>query len=307
MMQSTSALPNIDDLKNADDEERISFIRKTKWLNYPLGQKILDQLEDLKKYEQNKSRVTSILIIGSGNSGKTALLNRFMEIHPPYDMFESNPDRLTTEFFNEYNAFGIPVVYIAAPAEPSETRLYSIILNTLSAPFKERDTVSRKQFLVEYYCKVLHVEVLIIDEIHNILAGSPAKQRQMMNSIKNLSNNLKIPIVLAGIKDALRAVSTDTQISSRFRPVYLPKWTMDQDYISLLGTIDSILPLRKKSSLLTTSVALEILKRSHGILGHIIGLTQAAAIHAIKTKSEKITLNEIQNCEYDSGEDTRDV
>ena len=82
----------------------------------------------------------------------------------------------------------------------------------------------------QYYLDLLNVDMLIIDEIHNILSGSIAKQKQVLNAIKNLSNHLKIPIVLSGTKDALRAVSTDTQISSRFRPIYLKKWKMDKEF-----------------------------------------------------------------------------
>lgn len=282
------------------NEERIEYILEDRWINYPKAQEIVDTLEDIKSYEKNKSRVTSILLVASSNNGKTSLLEEFINRNPRYDYYSTNPEKLTKEFFDKYTATGIPALYIIAPSEPNESRLYSNILNTINANFNERHGVARKQYLVEYYLKILNVDMLIIDEIHNVLSGSIAKQKQLMNAIKNLSNYLKIPIVLSGTKDSLRAISTDTQISSRFRPVYLKKWEMNKEYISLLATFLTTLPLKKESNILTPNTAMEILEMSGGYIGDIIGLLKKAAVYAIETKSEKISLKEIQECDFNS-------
>lgn len=292
--------PEVEALLLKSDEERIEYITKERWINYPLAQEIIDTLEKLKTYEKNKSRVTSILLVGSSNSGKTSLLNEFMRRNPWYDYQSDNSDKLTKEFFDKYTATGIPALYILAPSEPNESRLYSNILNSIFAPFKESDAIAKKQYLVEYYLDLLNVDMLIIDEIHNILSGSIAKQKQILNAIKNLSNHLRIPIVLSGTKDALRAVSTDTQISSRFRPIYLKKWKMDKEFISLLATFLTTLPLKKESQILTSNTAMEILEISDGYIGDIVGLLKHAAIYSIESGSEKISLKEIRECNYNS-------
>jgi len=142
--------------------------------------------------------------------------------------------------------------------------------------------------------------MLIIDEIHNILSGSVAKQKQILNAIKNLSNALEIPIVLVGTKDALVAISTDPQIESRFTPMYLPKWQFDDEFGSLLATYQSTIPLKKESNLLDETIAEEILYLSDGYIGNMIELLRQAAITAIKTKTERITLKEIKECNYSS-------
>lgn len=286
------------EILNKSNEERIAYISEDRWIHYPQAEEIIKTLETIKTYEKNKTRVTSILLVGSSNNGKTSLLEEFIRRNPSYDYYSENPDKLTKEFFDNYNAIGIPALYILAPSEPSETRLYSNILNSIYAPFKERDTIARKQYLVEYYMNLLNIDMLIIDEIHNILSGSIAKQKQILNAIKNLSNHLKIPIVLSGTKDSLRAVSTDTQISSRFRPIYLKKWKMDKNFVSLLATFLKTLPLKKESNILTPNTAMEILEISDGNIGDIVGLLKKAAIYAIDTKSERITLKEIKECGY---------
>lgn len=284
---------------NETDEERIKYITKKRWINYPRAQDIFNILEDLKKYEKDKSRISSILLVGASTNGKTSLLEEFINKYPPYDNYVKNHQDITEEFLNEYHAMGVPVFYVVAPTEPSETRLYSQILHILGAPFNEGMSISKKQYLVEYYLKILHVEMLIIDEIHNVLSGSVTKQKQIMNAIKNLSNTLKIPIVLSGIKDALRAISTDSQIMSRFRPVFLTKWKMDKEYVSLISTFIASFPL-KQESIITQDLAQEILNISQGYIGDIADLLKESAIYAIKTKSEKITLIEIKNCGFRS-------
>lgn len=280
---------------NKTNEERIAYISEDRWIHYPQAEEIIQALESIKTYEKNKTRVTSILLVGSSNNGKTSLLEEFVRRNPSYDYYSENSDKLTKEFFDNYNAIGIPALSILAPNEPNES---SNILNKIFAPFNERDSVARKQYLVEYYLDLLNVDMLIIDEIHNILSGSVAKQKQVLNAIKNLSNHLKIPIVLSGTKDALRAVSTDTQISSRFRPIYLKKWKMDKEFVSLLATFLKTLPLKKESIILTVNTSMEILEISDGNIGDIIGLLKKAAIYAIKSKSERITLKEIKECGY---------
>lgn len=284
---------------NETNEERIKYITKKRWINYPKAQDIFNILEDLKKYEKDKSRISSILLVGASTNGKTSLLEEFINKYPPYDNYVKNHQNITEEFLNEYYAMGVPVFYVVAPTEPSETRLYSQILHILGAPFNEGMSISKKQYLVEYYLKILHVEMLIIDEIHNVLSGSVTKQKQIMNAIKNLSNTLKIPIVLSGIKDALRAISTDSQIMSRFRPVFLTKWKMDKEYVSLISTFIASFPL-KQESIITQDLAQEILNISQGYIGDIADLLKESAIYAIKTKSEKITLIEIKNCGFRS-------
>ena len=283
---------------NKTNEERIIYISEDRWIHYPQAEEIIQTLESIKTYEKNKTRVTSILLVGSSNNGKTSLLEEFVRRNPSYDYYSENSDKLTKEFFDNYNAIGIPALSILAPNEPNESRLYSNILNKIFAPFNERDSVARKQYLVEYYLNLLNVDMLIIDEIHNILSGSIAKQKQVLNAIKNLSNHLKIPIVLSGTKDALRAVSTDTQISSRFRPIYLKKWRMDKEFVSLLATFLKTLPLKKESTILTVNTSMEILEISDGNIGDIVGLLKKAAIYAIKSESERITLKEIKECGY---------
>lgn len=287
---------------SSSSEERIRYINQEYWIDYPTAENILKKMEDIYNFGYGKTRHISILLVGGSNNGKTSLLKQFLEKHPPYDynIEDAQPEWITDDFFDKYSGIGRPVLYVISPTEPSESRLYSIILEQLSIPYKTRDSLDVKAKLIEYYLKALNVRVLVIDEIHNILNGSPARQKQIMSAIRDLSSKLTMPVILAGVKEALRAVNTEDQISSRYRPEYLTKWKMDQDYINLLATTLSKLPLKKESTILNTNDAKEILELCNGYIGEIVNLIKAAAVYAITTGSERITIKEIKSCGFNT-------
>jgi GTPase SAR1 family protein len=295
-------IPEAKAILNKSDKERLEYISMEHWIDYPVADDILNKLEELYKYGHDKSRYISILLIGSANNGKTSLLKKFIKSHPAYDynIEGQRPEWVTDSFFDEHSGVGLPVLYIISPTEPSETRLYSKILSKINAPFNPRDTIDTKESLVHYYLRLAHVKMIVVDEIHNTLSGSTAKQNQFMNAIRDLSTALEIPIVLAGVKEALRAVQTEEQISSRYRPEYLTKWKMDKDYVSLLATIISMLPLHKQSNILNKETATEILELSNGYIGEIIGIIKAAGMYAIKSGSERVTIKEIRESGFNT-------
>lgn len=288
--------PDAQEMLSKSAEERMDYIAQNTWIDYPTAEFVLNQFENLLRFEKNKHRITSYLLVGSSHNGKTSILHRFMELHPSYDLFQENTGSLTKEFFDHYQAVGTPVLYLMAPSEPSESRLYNRILKSINAPYKEGDSVEKKLSLVEYYLKFLNVEVVIIDEIHNILSGSTVRQKQVLNAIKNLSNHLQIPIILAGTKDALRAFGSDQQLINRFRPTYLKKWKYTQEYTNFLATLLTTIPLKEESNILNTKVGKQILEYADGCIGDIAALIKQAAILALQNKKEKITEKDIVHC-----------
>lgn len=70
--------------------------------------------------------------------------------------------------------------------------------------------------------KTTQTKILIIDELHNILAGNNTRQREFLNIIRFLGNELQISIVGVGIKDAYLAIRSDDQLENHFDPFILP-------------------------------------------------------------------------------------
>ena len=194
---------------------------------------------------------------------------------------------------------------VQAPPIPDEGRLYNNILHMLFAEYRENDRPARKYAQVLKLAKSVGLKMLIIDEIHDILAGSTKKQHEFLNVIKNLSNELMIPIVGVGTKDALRALQTDPQLSNRFEPVIIPKWTMDQEFLRLLASFEKVLPLKKPSQLFDNDISQKLLSMSEGYIGELSRILTKAAIASITTQTEQITLEILDKIDWIKPSDRR--
>jgi hypothetical protein len=62
----------------------------------------------------------------------------------------------------------------------------------------------------------LEMRMLIIDEIHALLAGTFREQRIILSAIRFLANDLRIPLVCLGTEEANQALMTDQQLADRF-------------------------------------------------------------------------------------------
>ncbi len=271
------------------DADRMKTILAYKWLPYTRAVETTNVMEDLLHYPKS-DRMPNLLLIGDTNNGKTAILKRFASQHAPF----AREDTGTLSW---------PVLYVQAPPEPDEKRFYNNILDRVFAPYKINDRVDKKQGQVISTLQNLGVKLIIIDEIQHILAGNQNKQRQFLNVIKYLSNELMIPFVGAGVRTALNAIQNEEQLSNRFEPKVLPKWQMGEEYLRLLLSFEQTTPLKKASNLIEDSIAYKILSLSEGTIGEISKVIKKAAVLAIKTKAEKITLPILDRIEYVSPSD----
>jgi hypothetical protein len=139
----------------------------------------------------------------------------------------------------------------------------------------------------------MDVRMLIIDEIHTMLAGSFREQRVFLNSIRLIANDLKLPLVCVGTQEAKLALMTDQQLADRFAASELPPWRDDLALSQLLACFSSILPLRNPSSLRDADVRKRILALTDGITVRIFRLIESAAVQAIESGKERIDLDSL--------------
>lgn len=271
---SLHLLPKVAAYLDRPDPERITYIHSPRWIGYPRAQETLDRLEKLLSHPKSH-RMPNLLIIGDTNNGKTMLVQRFCSRHKP----EDNPDG---------EAAVVPVLYVQAPPIPDESRFYNAILELLFAPYKPGDRADRKQFQAIKLLRTVGLKMLVIDEIHHILAGTMSKQKAFLNVIKYLGNELEVPIVGIGTRDAFRAIQTDLQLSNRFDHALLPRWDNDDEYLRLLATFERAIPLRQPSNLVDSALADKIYSMSEGYIGEISRLLEAAAVDAVETGGERI-------------------
>jgi hypothetical protein len=137
--------------------------------------------------------------------------------------------------------------------------------------------------------------MLVIDEIHSLLAGSYREQRIILNAIRFLANDLRIPVVCAGTNDAKQALMTDQQLADRFEAAELPAWENDLAFQQLLLSFESIIPLRLPSDFRDPKVHQRILTLTEGVLVRICRLIETAATEAIRSGQEQISLAQLKD------------
>jgi len=266
------------------DEERIYFIQKDKWIDYPLANKVLLKMQDI--FNAPKSiRSRGMLLYGDSNNGKTAILKKFYRDFSKDEYIDEDGDLIHL----------MPIVYVISESSSDESVMFSKILSAMNVPVNHKEKVTKKKEEVIYNLGIMKTKLIIIDEIQNVLQGPYNKMTQLITSLKTLNNTTAIPIILAGTQDAMSAISIDNQTKSRFKPLELPNWNNDENFSRFITTIEAMLPLKKASNLYQNYELLTYLHElSNGCIGEVIDILKDASIYAIRTKSERITKKEIK-------------
>jgi hypothetical protein len=275
--------PHLNDTARAlidqPDKVRIYAIRAGAWLGYRDAKRILERMEELLEYPRI-TRMPNMLLVAPSFNGKTSILKRFMSMHEP----DLDPTGEATI---------CPVVMVEAPPKPDISDFYTRILDALMTPYKPTASIQEKYSQIKRLFRQMDVRMLIVDEIHHLIAGSLNRQQEFRNALKSLGNETMISIVAAGIEDAYNAFNTDPQMSSRFTPEELPTWRANNEFGSLLATLELRAPLKHPSNLKDPQMMLAIHTRSEGTLGDMCDLVKELAVDAIQTESEQITLDRI--------------
>ncbi len=265
-------LPAAQGLARLPADERIQRLRADRWIGYPRAVEALNRLEALYAWP-NKQRMPNLLLVGPTNNGKSMIVEKFRRTHPA----SSDADQ-------EH----IPVLVVQMPSEPSVIRFYVALLAAMGAPLRPRPRLPEMEQLALALLRKVGVRMLVIDELHNVLAGNSVNRREFLNLLRFLGNELRIPLVGVGTRDAYLAIRSDDQLENRFEPMMLPVWEANDDCCSLLASFAASLPLRRPSPIATLDMARYLLTRSEGTIGELAHLLMAAAIVAVESGEEAI-------------------
>lgn len=164
----------------------------------------------------------------------------------------------------------------------------------MKIPYTQNSNLAIKKEQVKKGLIERQTRMIIIDEFQHLIAGSHNAQRSFLNYIKDLSNELKIPIVAAGVESAFSALQTDEQLANRFDIAVIPKWRVDsredaKKFASLINSIEKQIPLDKPSNLFKGELLKEIYYRSEGLIGEASKAIRLVALKAIESDVDCIT------------------
>jgi len=270
-------------IADMDDAGRIAHLAEDHWIDYPRARQALQELERLLACPE-RTRMPGLLLHGESNIGKSMVIQKFLRAHPAH------------EFNTDTGLLQVDVLAVEMPSAPQERRLYGQLLMALNAPYRPGDRLAAVEYTALTLLRKVAPRMIVVDEVHNLLAGTAHEQRASLNLLKFLSNQLKCTIVVLGTRDALAAMQTDAQIASRFPGFELPRWQENEDFRGFLAGFERQLPLRQASRISgSRTMVSAIMSATSGITGHISELLSRAAEAAIRSKKECITPELLQS------------
>ena len=268
-------------------EERLEHLGRDRWIGYTRAQDALARMERLLATQVGRVRPGNMLLVGPSDNGKSTIAEKFMRRHPRRTAVEG--DRQI-----------VSVLSVQMPSDVTAGRFHALLLDSLGAPVGQTWAPDRRGALGRKLMRKCEVRMLLVDELHNLLCGPVSRQRELLGLLRFLGNDLRVPIVGLGTRDAYLALRLDDQLENRFQPFLLPRWSDDAETGRLLARFESVLPLREPSGLGLPELRRLIVIRTDGLIGEIHQLLAAASAHALGNGRERITADDISSCAFEA-------
>ena len=257
-----------------DQALRVRRLRRPRYVDYLAGDAVLARLGWL--FDHPKvSRPPCTLLYAPTNNGKTALAYKFLR--------DQSPREDSPEFGKK------PVVCAHAPPFADMTGFCDSILRALKAPYRAARATAKWDHVLQLLTAV-GTRLLILDEVNNLLIGKVDQRGMVLNALKSLSNELRIPVVAMGTEDAVRVFQTDPQLGNRFEPLGIPRWTISRDYAVFIGRFVQGLELRNASDFTTRPIVTRVHTMAEGLTGETCKLLNMAAEMAVRSGREVIDM-----------------
>lgn len=277
--------------------ERQLYMNKPLWIDYLGAQQVLDRLEELIELPRSH-RMPNMLVIGPTNNGKTMIKRKFCKIYEDTVVYDYHCSKEIQAHYGK-ELLEKFVVCMDMPAYPT----FKMFLLALCEGFEQAERYNDLSVPIlnqEVYriLRKIRVRMLFIDELHNMLASPHRQQLEFLNLIRHIGNELEIPIICLGTKDAYLGIRTDPQLENRFEPFLLPRWKAGIEFNNLLESFISVLPLEYYSDLTDPKIANWLLAKSGGVLGELANILKLAAKRAIRLGREQIDLELLMELPY---------
>ena len=224
-----------------------------------------------------RTRTTGLLVTGEVGAGKTTLAKLIKRLYPVSP--GSNDE---------------PVVMITLTGARHMRTVYGRILEALHGPVRATQNTSDREVAALRLLRAVKCRGLIVDEVQDVLAGTTSEQRRTLDGLKYIMNEVQLPIIAMGTSAASEAFRSDMHMEKRFARIMLPTWVVDPELAALLTSVSRILPLRNASSLASQEVMAFLVKECEGNLHDMMMLIRHAAVGAVLSGTECVTLAGLQ-------------
>jgi len=271
--------PAAQGLLDKTDDIRIKAIQRKRWIAHEPARILLEVMRQILQQPRG-DRMAGLFLTAESGMGKTTLVKKFVGLNGPRHRIDGNPSHH-------------PVVYVLMPEKLGSSQFFIEILRTLGAPVSTERRVSRAHHreTVLRLLAELRTKVLIVDEINSAKANSANEQREFLQLLRYLSNQLGIAILCTGIAESEFVLYAEPQLRSRMHHLVLPRWTADDELQLFVNLLVQSYPLRRPSPVQSAGICRLLIDRTGGITKAILEGLEYAAILAIQEGRERIDLD----------------
>lgn len=274
---SDHLLDHVRSYLDRDPDERIAYVRAPRWIGHQVAKDTHRRLADLLSRPASL-RTQGLMLVGPYANGKTMIAERFAVEH----LRTASKQKVWIVQTREGAGLG---------------HFYASILQALRAPIGDRN-VGRKAEQVDHLLGSLRPRVLIFDEFHNALRGRTRDIEAIFALLRRIGRQYDIAPVLIGEVAVYDFVNATSEMASRFDLLSVPRWHYDEDFLTLLDSLEAALPLARISDLSDERLARQIFSLSEGLIGEIVTIVTKAAVAAIGSGAERITKAGIDALHY---------
>ncbi|MGG5823650.1 TniB family NTP-binding protein [Falsiroseomonas sp. HW251] len=251
----------------------------------------------------SKRPARTYLLIGESGAGKSTILKRFLERHPPV------ADRLGDI---------MQVVYAEVPAAGTKIAAMRALLEALGVRLRTRETEADLTRLLVTHLRGMGVRVLILDEAQHLLNRRTGYfAYELADWFKSLAN-AGIALVIAGTPEAAMAFNLNEQLARRsmgaqcLRPFVwngsdagddtpdgggkaddnAPDGDSNEsdgtDWLELLTALSKKIPLQDAKYLITDDMPHRLFWATGGYLGRLMDFLADVVMEAVMAETEVI-------------------
>ncbi|MFH8692596.1 TniB family NTP-binding protein [Streptomyces anulatus] len=225
-----------------------------------------------------------VILSGDSGTGKTTALTQLGRAH-----------ELATRKRHPHDRSRLPVCYVTVPPTATPKMLAMEFARFFGLTFPARATHTD---VVDAVCATaahVHVDLVLVDELHNLNLGSRAGA-EASDQLKYFAERLSATFAYAGIdieSQGLFAGTRGRQIAGRFVVISAAPFsyatTADKEtWRGLVGTLESMLRLHEHAPDTLTAMSDYLFHRTGGMIGSLSQLIRGAAVLSIEDGSEAI-------------------
>ncbi|MHA2331482.1 MAG: TniB family NTP-binding protein [Candidatus Hodarchaeales archaeon] len=251
-----------------------------------LWEPVMDAFLDIYE-QQRRERCDNLCVYGETDSGKTTCFNILVE-----------------SFIDEMNLReNVDIVKIKVAVNMTAAGLYKHILHSLNWVYKPNDKIADLELRIAKSFAEKRVKLIIVDEIDNLMNNkNRTDTEQFLQALRNINSLTKTPIIVLGIKRAIKLLKSDSQTNNRYKKLAFPKFELGEGnwkiFTDIIGTLDKKL----LNDLNITSefskkprIVEKLYELTTGKMGSFIKIYEAAVVEALAAGDNQLQLNHIES------------